>query len=105
MDAAAWVIKLWFIILLALGSSLTLKAQSPYLSRRVSLDIASCSLEVALREIGKAADFSFSYDAGLIPGNRLVLMTSCSLVRGFFIMAALSVEIRAISSDLLLKRL
>ena len=49
-----------------------LLAQESFLSRKVSLDIPSCSLEVALFEIGKAADFRFSYDADLIPGSRQV---------------------------------
>ncbi len=47
-------------------------AQSGFLNRKVTLDIPSCSLEVALFEIGKAADFRFSYDADLIPGSRQV---------------------------------
>jgi len=49
-----------------------LSAQESYLSRKVTLNIPNCSLEVALREIGKAGQFRFSYDADLFPGDRQV---------------------------------
>ncbi|MFZ4564141.1 MAG: hypothetical protein ACOYNU_12235, partial [Bacteroidales bacterium] len=66
------IINTWYIFLLFTLSGNMLMAQTTYLSRKVSLDIPSCSLEVALIEIGKAADFRFSYDADLIPGKRQV---------------------------------
>lgn len=72
MDATMRAIKTWYVFLLVTVNITTLFAQATYLSRKVSLDIPSCSLEVALFEIGKAADFRFSYDSDLIPGNRLV---------------------------------
>ena len=72
MGAAKRIINTWSIFLLFTLSGNTLMAQATYLSRKVSLDIPSCSLEGALIEIGKAADFRFSYDANLIPGKRQV---------------------------------
>ena len=72
MDAARRLIRDYSLFLLVMMSGTSLFAQATYLSRRISLDIPSCSLEVALFEIGKAADFRFSYDADLIPGNRQV---------------------------------
>jgi hypothetical protein len=63
--------KLLLILLLALQVPMA-SAQTRYLARRVTLDLPNCSLEVALKEIGKAGAFRFSYDADLIPANRQV---------------------------------
>jgi len=49
-----------------------LSAQTISLNKRISLDLPSCSLEVALAEIGKAGNFRFSYDAELIPGEKQI---------------------------------
>lgn len=46
--------------------------QTSFLSRNISLDFHSGSLEVALQEIARSADFRFSYDADLIPGKKQV---------------------------------
>ena len=72
MDVAKGKIKLCLIILAIFVCSGTMNAQSSYLTRKVSISIPSCTIEIALREIGKSADFCFSYDADLIPGNRKV---------------------------------
>ena len=72
MAAAKRLNKATYLVLLATFFTTGLLAQESFLSRKVSLNIPSCSLEVALFEIGKAADFRFSYDADLIPGSRQV---------------------------------
>jgi hypothetical protein len=72
MDVARRIIRIWCVFMLGLLFAAPLSAQESYLSRKVSLNIPNCSLEVALREIGKAGQFRFSYDADLIPGNRQV---------------------------------
>jgi len=72
VNAEKTIFKIWIIFAL-LGIFITSSyGQSSYLSRKVSVDLPSCSLEVALIEIGKAANFRFSYDADLIPGNKQV---------------------------------
>lgn len=65
--------KILLILLLVLLGSFAV-AQTRYLARRVTLDLPNCSLEVALKEIGKAGAFRFSYDADLIPENRQITL-------------------------------
>jgi hypothetical protein len=72
MVVAMRAIKFWFSLLLWLGSYMVSMGQERFLSKKVTLDIPQCSLEVALREIGKAGQFRFSYDADLIHGDRQV---------------------------------
>ncbi len=72
MDAASKTIQILGIWLMILLNGSSLFSQNSFLSRKVSLDIPNCSLEVALQEIGKAGQFRFSYDADLIPGSRQV---------------------------------
>ncbi|MCX6266393.1 MAG: hypothetical protein NTW16_03420, partial [Bacteroidetes bacterium] len=66
------ITKTFFIFFLMNLSGAMLVAQTNYLSRRVSFDLPNCTLEVALREIGKAGNFRFSYDADLIRGSQMV---------------------------------
>ncbi|MEI7982108.1 MAG: hypothetical protein WCI71_10680, partial [Bacteroidota bacterium] len=72
MDVEGSRIRIFFLLLLVGVPVTTLLAQSSFLTRKVSVDLPSCSLEAALFEIGKAAGFRFSYDADLIPAGRLV---------------------------------
>jgi len=74
MVAAKRIIRLGVIIFFLLFQSLCGFAQGSFLSRRITLDIPKCSLDVALREIGKAGRFRFSYDADLIPVKRQVIL-------------------------------
>jgi len=71
--------KTWFIFSMLVVLGTTSYSQQSYLSRKISVDIPSCSLEVALIEIGKAADFRFSYDADLIPGKRQVRVKASNI--------------------------
>ena len=72
MAVSTRIIRACFFFLLVSLLGATLHAQSSYLSRKVSVNLPSCSLEVALDEIAKAGNFRFSYDADLIPANRQV---------------------------------
>jgi hypothetical protein len=75
MGASKGIIRLGVILFILLVQPLLLFPQGGgFLSRKINLAIPQCSLEVALREIGKAAGFRFSYDADLIPGKRLVTL-------------------------------
>ncbi|MEI7501106.1 MAG: STN and carboxypeptidase regulatory-like domain-containing protein [Bacteroidota bacterium] len=66
--------KIWFIFAMLTVLGTTSYSQPSYLSRKISIDLPFCSIEVALMEIGKAAGFRFSYDADLIPGNKKVTL-------------------------------
>jgi len=94
MGATKSIINSWYIFLLVILSGNTLMAQTTYLSRKVSLDIPSCSLEVALIEIGKAADFRFSYDADLIPGKRQVRVKASNTPVNSLLREMLGKEVR-----------
>ena len=72
MVAAKELIRSALIILVLLTQPLWALSGDSFLSRKISLNIPSCSLETALREIGKAGCFRFSYDADLIPAGRKV---------------------------------
>lgn len=58
------------LILLFAGFFPAVFAQNRLLTRKVSLEIPSCSIELALREIGKAGAFRFSYDADLFASRK-----------------------------------
>jgi hypothetical protein len=72
MAAARAIIRAGAILFFLLTLCLCALSQGSFLSKRITLDIPECSLEVALEEIGKAAGFSFSYDADLIPADKQV---------------------------------
>ncbi len=76
MGAAKAVNKSGLILFFLLLQSLFCFSQESFLSRKISIDIPECSLDIALREIGKAGKFSFSYDANLIAGDRQVKLKS-----------------------------
>ena len=93
MAAAFRIIRTCFFLLLVSLQGGTLHAQSSYLSRKVSVNLPSCSLEVALDEIAKAGNFRFSYDTDLIPANRQVTVKAQNtqvntLLKPHFIRAA-----------------
>ncbi|MFZ4520611.1 MAG: hypothetical protein ACOYNC_02835 [Bacteroidales bacterium] len=72
-------IRRLFLFLLVAAGSTNLFAQTKFLHRKVTLDIPNCSLEVALREIGKAGHFRFSYDADQIRDDRKVQLKANDL--------------------------
>ena len=65
-------IRICIIFIMIAGQMTFLKAQERYLKRKVSINCPSCSVQVALQEIGKAGNFRFSYDANLIEAGRKV---------------------------------
>lgn len=72
MAAAKAQIRSALILLFLLLQPVWGAPADSFLSRKITIDIPSCSLETAIREIGKAGGFRFSYDADLIPASRKV---------------------------------
>ena len=72
MDAAMRPIRISFILIFLIMRMTILMAQERYLTRKVSVSCQSCSVEVALQEIGKAGNFRFSYDATLFRADQQV---------------------------------
>ena len=75
MDVIKMTNRILFSVYLAISVTAT-DAQTKYLDRKITLDLPSCSLEVALLEISKAANFRLSYDAGMIPGHAPVRVSA-----------------------------
>ncbi|MCK9204723.1 MAG: carboxypeptidase-like regulatory domain-containing protein [Bacteroidales bacterium] len=71
-------------------------AQGSFLSRKITLDIPKCSLDVALYEIGKAGCFRFSYDADLIPVQRKVTLKTNNIQVRALLKEILGKDIRPI---------
>lgn len=72
MAAARAIIRsgiILFVLLTICGGAFS---QESFLSKRITLNIPQCSLEIALDEIGEAGEFRFSYDADLIPADKQV---------------------------------
>ncbi len=95
MVAKKEIIRSWVIILFLLAQPLPGFTQGSFLSRKISLEIPKCSLEVALREIGKAGRFSFSYDADLIPLERQVSLKARNAEVSLLLKEILGKKIRA----------
>ena len=95
MVAKKEILRSWVIILFLLAQPLPGFTQGSFLSRKISLEIPKCSLEVALREIGKAGSFSFSYDADLIPIERQVSLKARNAEVSLLLKEVLGKKIRA----------
>ncbi|MEI6749803.1 MAG: hypothetical protein WCM93_11645 [Bacteroidota bacterium] len=72
MVATRKIIRSGILVFFILTQPLLSFSQASFLSRKITLDLPNCSLDVALREIGKAGRFNFSYDTDLIPVDRRV---------------------------------
>lgn len=65
-------VRIVCLVLLSSGLGLNGYAQKRHLSKRISVFVTDVTLENALVSIGKAGDFTFSYNAGLIDTDRKV---------------------------------
>ena len=72
MDAVRNLVSALCALILVILTGTPLFAQEKFLARKISIDVQSCSLANALTSIGKEAGFHFSYDAGMISGDRQV---------------------------------
>lgn len=70
-------------------------SQESHLNRKISVDLTACSVEVALREIGKAGSFNFSYDADLVPAERKVSLKADDVEVGLLLNEVLGKDIRS----------
>jgi len=67
------------VILLAFLPVSSLFSQRSCLSKKISVNLPSCSMDEALKEISAKAGFRFSYDASLVAGSRPVRVRADNL--------------------------